>query len=405
MRTKKILPFLILLLYQALFLPLIYVSLIRGNPLTVNVETVPTAYLWVLMSYLLFLAFSYWFILHFFSQQLLSLKTKTFIITLIPVFVLLLAVPPLLSNDLYAYAAYSRNFCHFNVDPYLVDRSFFGQNTWHFLIGNNWLYMGSTLYGPVIVVLTKYFGCMSNIFTSVAALKILMFAFFFYSGYLLTNSKLTSKNPLIPYLYFLNPALLIHFVMDGHNNIIGITFLLLYLLLPLTIWTTSFLDLAFFSRFSYAIFFPLFLIKTNLRKLFLTGLLFILIFALLIFPFGFDLRAILSRMLTIPDVCFVGCPFPQEIARAVGLPRFTLTLLFLAIYASLFIALVKGKLSEMAFCLWAYSSFLLLLVKWLAPWYLLLPLILAIMLSPDKKYLALVHMTTVYIFLRLLGIV
>ncbi len=405
MRAKKLFPFLILLVYQALFLPLIYFSISRGNPLTVNIETVPIAYIGILLSYLLFLAFSYWLVLYLFSQQLISVKPKTLIITLIPLFVLLLAVPPLLSNDLYAYATYSRNYCHFNADPYIVDRSFFGQNTWHYLIGDDWLYMGPNLYGPVIVLLTKYFGCFSNLFTSVVALKILMFVFFLVSGYLITLNKFLSKNPLLPYLYFLNPALLVHLVMDGHNNIIAITFLLLYLLLPLSIWTTSLLNLAFFSRLSYLLFSPMLLVKTNLKRLFIVGIIFVSTFGVLTIPFRFNVKAIFAVLFALPNACYGNCPFPQEFIAYIGLPNAVLTILFIVFYGFLFKFLYLGKISEGVFCLWSYLIFLLLLIKWLTPWYLLLPLILAITLSTNKRYLVLVHMLTVYIFLRSFGIV
>lgn len=183
---------------------------------------------------------------------------------------LLIFIWPISSNDTFSYIYQSRIISHHHENPYEHSYSEFKNDQLYKLLENKWSNRYSP-YGPLFLnigsAITKITN--NNLIASLLLFKFIIWLFFIGSANLIY--KITKSSSSF-YLFAFNPYLLFEFLINGHNDIIVIFFLLLsiYYLFK-TSWQSQslalgFLFLAFLTKAYAIIFLPLAGLKIILNK-------------------------------------------------------------------------------------------------------------------------------------------
>jgi hypothetical protein len=319
-----------------------------------------------------------------------------------------LMTTPLFSRDSYVYSLNSKNLCLYKLNPYLIERNHIKADPWLEIMGTTWVYQGTSLYGPVFSLLTYPLGCIStNLHLTVVLYKFFNFLIFLVTGIVLLRFFDKQDKERVAFLYFLNPALLVHFVLDAHNNILGILLILLALYQIKNIKSWLYFSISVLVRYSYLIFLPVVvlkrkgMIKNNLKG----ALLFVLLAVISFIPFNFPFKSIYESFREVSALpCFHGCNFVRQYLEYFApIPSFVyIFITFITYIYFLYNFLVKKFLPEQ-FIIFSYLVFLFFGNKWMAPWYLLLPLVISMLLSKKRGYLGLVFALTLYAFFKFFG--
>jgi len=141
---------------------------------------------------------------------------------------LLLFIPPLLSQDLYSYAFFGRSMTVYKANPYLLTPAAMSSDIMYELIG--WKHSAS-VYGPVFNHLSWIVSRVAgdNVTANVLGFKTLAFAF--YAAclpliYTLTRRVSPGRENMALLMVAWSPLLLIHIPGGGHNDFIMIFFVL-----------------------------------------------------------------------------------------------------------------------------------------------------------------------------------
>jgi hypothetical protein len=309
---------------------------------------------------------------------------------------------------LYVYALNGKNSCKYNVNPYRYgwDQVSQKNNEWANLLQGGWSYKGISPYGPVFNIFASVISCFSeNIYVVIFIFKVFVLIGFILTGYFLDKFLRNSRLDVnISVLYFLNPALLINFVLDGHNNVFGV--LLMVLVLGIRdfsrIRSWILYVLAILIRYTYALFLPFLLVKAkkiDIKNLLTAFIILIVGFFLTYLPFGLPFLQVIKSLAEISKMhCLYSCSFIRNsLGAMLHFNDLAFSITFIIIYIIIFLFYAKGKLSLLESMFYAYMAFLFIPIKWFASWYLMLPLVFLIMLSHEKKsYLYLVFIVTLY---------
>jgi hypothetical protein len=142
-----------------------------------------------------------------------------------------LLAPPLLSHDVYAYAAHGRLYADYSLNPYFAHSSFLKAH--HDPIAPYITWDNPTVYGPVwtwIEIASAALTRSVGIWPQVVLLKLVQAAALVASalaGRRLTKSLCPGRENLTLLAIGLNPLLLLEGVESGHNDLLLAAFLLL----------------------------------------------------------------------------------------------------------------------------------------------------------------------------------
>jgi len=318
--------------------------------------------------------------------------------------------PPILSLDTGAYVLGAKNFISINNRAYVEAIS--GASIWSSQLNNVWWLDYPTVYGPVFLsivspsLLFSYYGLLSVIlgYKLIVLLSFLLLICIF--NRILKIKKIDSKTI---YLLALNPALLINWILEGHNDIyvsLGLLGLVLFLEKKdeMSGWMVFFLSI--FIKYTSIIFSPVLFISKN--KVDVKKILIFFLIAFSAFFLFFRLSGLapldLSDNLFFINRCFYKCtPIVyfvsifgcyQDIIRFI---IFTLTYVFL-LWRYLYL-----EWNYLKFIFWASASLFFIQTAWLTPWYPTIIIPIGLLIN-EKKYLYLVILITGYSLLHYIGI-
>jgi len=145
------------------------------------------------------------------------------------IFAISLVTVPLLSRDTVAYALNADIFYHSHLNPYLAPIGL-GRQSW--LLGKLWWLNYPSPYGPIFLMLLGWPFLMSGgqFLPFIFSYKVLVLASFIASGYLFSSYRRQCHLPAyLDWLFYLNPALIINWLLEGHQEVF-IVLIILWLL-------------------------------------------------------------------------------------------------------------------------------------------------------------------------------
>ncbi len=325
---------------------------------------------------LIFLFSSY--LLFFFEE--LPIKLKSLKWFLLPLVILYFLIPPFFSRDAAAYLITAKNLLWFGQNPYL---SPVGNpiNPWAKELGSIWWLRGASPYGPLffLIILPAVLPKLTSLIATIYLYKIIVIAAYLLCIYLIGLLVKESKKEKIILLFILNPAILIHALTEGRNEI----FVLLALLTTLYFFkrgseTKSFASFlaSFFLKFYTAIFLPVFwFAKGKILWFRILMSLAILGLSIYFFPlvFHFNLASLATNFF-LSSSCMYTCSPVIALNQALLGNSFNVVpkiLFFIAYFYSFYRFLIK-KEDILKFIFWSFFAFAFLGITWLTPWYLVL---------------------------------
>jgi hypothetical protein len=307
--------------------------------------------------------------------------------------VVMFLTPPLLSMDIGAYLLAAQNFILPGHHVYLQPLS--QASAWVDKLHSIWWLSSPNVYGPAFLVIAAgaAFAGQANFLGAVYLYKLLVLAVFIFSLYFF--KKLTIAAGLgreVFWLYALNPALLVNWVLEGHNDIWMTVGLLLfyYFLDQRTVWR-SWLAFwgAIFIKFTALLFYPLTFFKKGAwswRRLVISSSLFFLGFAAFFYFSHLTPVTWIDNLLHLNQVCYYDCSVPIYFFGLFGtVGAYLRSALFLGLYGYIFYLFVWRRFEPLKFIFWSGLDLFFIQTMWLTPWYatILIPIGL---LVPDKRY-------------------
>ena len=153
------------------------------------------------------------------------LSTRTVVLSIVALVLLLALAPPLLSTDLFSYQAYARMGSVYGINPYVIGPGAIKGDPWYGYIGSPWV-KTPTAYGPLFTILTYPVAAL-GFAASTAAFKLVAAACSLFVVFATWKSaKLRETNQLrAVILVGLNPVLLIYGIGGGHNDLLMLALL------------------------------------------------------------------------------------------------------------------------------------------------------------------------------------
>jgi len=325
---------------------------------------------------------------------------------------LLIFIWPITSHDAFSYIYQSRIISHHQANPYEHSYSEFKYNDKLYnILENKWSSRYSP-YGPLFLNIgsgiTKIAN--NNLIISLLLFKLVFWLFFIGSAGLVY--KIT-KSLSSFYLFAFNPYLLFEFLINGHNDIIIIFFLLLSLYyLFKTSWKTQFLSITFlflaFITKSYAIIFlPLAGIKIILNKklitekvkIFIFFLFFIILstlFSIFLIDKNVNLKTLLlpiqnqtniiNPVLHSPFIGIIKNIFKTSWKDSALISQTIFIIIFSALSLFLSQKYKYRQLLNYHIFIWVLATifFFLTCIPWFMPWYLTIIISLLILLTHNN---------------------
>jgi len=388
-------------IFLTVFLAVFYFSWSRPNYLKYQLENFSPNHIYFIFFCFYTLSVSY--TLLSFAQ---ILKINHFWKVYWSLILLLFFTPPLLSMDVGAYILSAKNLISADTKVYLD--ALRGTATWTTEMNNVWWLNYPTVYGPVFLVIalislaSSSFGLLAMIF-SYKLIVIVAFFLILYIFWISARDSGLSKNNF--YLLALNPALLINWVVEGHNDVflaLGILACVYYLNQKkiYSAWLTAILTI--FIKYTSLIFSPILIFengKLKLNKLISFIGIIILTFSVFFKLSGLDLKLFLDNLVFLKS-CFYRCSPLVFLSRLFsdyhGLIRLGL---FSFLYGLIVWRYLYKQTDHLKFIFWSGACLFFVQTTWLTPWYptILIPVGLLI---KDKKYLFLVVLITWYSLLH-----
>ncbi|MBI2551483.1 glycosyltransferase [Candidatus Uhrbacteria bacterium] len=335
----------------------------------------------------------------------LAIKKRFFLgvtgLSLVCILVLLFS-SPLISVDIGAYAGLLTNWVQTGANPYTIPLSEASLSVRGLIGYPFWIWL-TTPYGPLffLTLLPAAIAIGGGIIPTIIAIKGLMFAAWI--GSVLFLYRLTKKEA--PWqallLFVLNPAVLLHIVMDGHNDALILVSVLGFL------WyaeqgkqgrAAALLSAAAAIKFFPIILAPALLVRSKqMDRSSVVPLSFFVptIFFLSMSLFGFPWSGLWEGLATIPAVCIYVCTPIQSILIFLGGRGKLIGLAFFALcYGWIGFQFLWRRCEVERFGFWVVTALLFLAVSWLPPWYLVLPITLAILQHQNSAYRFMIFLLT-----------
>lgn len=404
--------FLCLVILLASLIGMAVLSFSRNSFFQESIETFESNKLFFAFLSLLFMAYCYGFLLILKEKFDLNNRNKIIIVIL---FLVAFITPPILSRDVIAYLFGARNFFYFHANPYVTNLNGIIENNWIREAGRAWWLNYPYVYGPIFLFISALpvlfnFG---SFILAVYFYKAIVFIAYFLTIFIFAKIiKILGKDNYLVWLYALNPALLVHGLVDGHNEVFVILFLLMSLWLLLkNNWLAGFFSflVSVFIKYNSLIFLPVFWKKEkdfSMKRFFSSGLLTVISF-LAIFAFSkLELSSINNYHLinTIGDYCLYDC-FLIVSLTDLFFGKFSFLsrqILFSLFYFLIFYKFLYKNDKILEFIFWSFLGLILIATKWFAPWYFLLAIPLGLLIG-TKFYKFMVLGITIYSLLYLLG--
>ena len=380
-----------LLAYQCTMLPLVWSSWARSQYLSDMEDMSRTGHGIVLFSAL---ASLYLYArLFLFSSERGEIRFPRLVAQSVPFLVLLVVTPPLLSKDLYGYGILAWSTWWGRINPYLTPMAQVSPHPWLPLPGDPFWLHEVTPYGPLSVLFSWLPLLLSrgNLLVFAAIYKGLMTGGFVAA--LLWVDRLQPAFPngsrqamaSLPVLLLCNPVILVNGVLEGHNELLLVSLLVLLLCFlarghhPAAVAS---LGVAAAVKVSVAPLLPVLWFRSGRFSLFravastcTVALLFVCAFA----PFSFALRgAWEGRVMQSSLYCFYVCSPVTYLFDQIA-PQYAAVggrlLGVVLVLAAAWVFLVRSH-SPILFGALALCALFLTAVRFLTPWYFLPPLTL-----------------------------
>ena len=366
------------------YLFIAYISFSRRDIFLNHLENFSSSELYNVLIVFVFIFSAY--SLLFINREFLRVSKKYYYYILGAILLLCFVIPPFMSRDVAGYMLSADIFWGRLGNIYLVNVHI---SQWAHYLSNLWWLDYPAPYGPlfVIALLPAWLGGLKSFVFGIYIYKLLSLGLFILSAYLLR--KMTDTKTF--WLYVFNPAILINFVLEGHNDL-WIAFLLLVFVYKKKKVLGKYLSLlgAIFIKYTAVILWPLMWFRDNKFrfKLFIISNLIVLsLIALFFWIFSVSPLDFWYNLSFLEGNCFYRCSpvaaiFPSSIIR-LGL--------FIASYDIIAWYFLYRNFSPTKFIIWSFLALFLIKIKWLTPWYLpvLIPLILTVK-GKSYYYIALV---------------
>jgi hypothetical protein len=326
------------------------------------------------------------------------------------VFVASLVTVPLLSRDAASYALNADIVYHSHANPYIESVSLGRQSA---RLGSLWWLDSPSPYGPLFLLLLglPFLLSFANLLLFIFSYKLLVLLAFGLTVYLFSRYRRQHNLPAyFDWLFLLNPALIINWLLEGHQEIF-IVISLLWFLNYRHKFSSQLLILlsAGLIKITAVIIWPLSWFKNkifNWQRFFIANLVFIFSWLLFFVLINLSPLNFWQKNLAFANQhCFYTCSPLIIVSDAIwssqaGLVRLVL---FIATYLiSLYLFLFK-KHQPLKFIVWSFMALFFINTKWLTPWYptLIIPFSLLI---KGRKYFYLTVLLTAYCLWHYLGL-
>jgi len=397
-------------MYFISFLVLSFISFSRQSYIQTNIENMSMENIMAVASVFTLLIGLYLFLT---LRNKVNLKQKSIIVLAAAIIFLLFITPPLLSVDIYAYVIYAKSMATSNINIYSNSLSDLASNPWIKEI-NVWWNTLPAAYGPLFYFIIMPIGLAGNILTASYLYKIVNIIFYIFTLFLLKKLiNLLSLDSKIFYLFLLNPSLLIHVFLDGHNDILIIFLLLLsiyFLIKNKNEYAVISNSLSILIKYIPVIFLPVFVFKNGknyvsnvLKTILITAVLITISLIPLFIKWENTkrtdpLNGLMLFYINPQAGCLYRCsPF---IALSNSLFLNNASFFRLITYTAAYLYFIYRflyKVSEpVKFMFWSFVGFLFLYISWVTPWYALVPITLSFLLFKEQKYIYLNVLLTAY---------
>ena len=393
------------LAFSALFYSLSWIllqttSLNRVSIISDSLETIPHELVVTTKIAFLFLLLAYSFLL--LGRKTCGNTWRRFLMIIALAFFFIL---PLTSRDAVGYIASAYNSVHLHQNPYTT---IVGQATNPF--GNDlrsaWWIAFPSPYGPVLqfILMPTVIFVKNNLLASLIIYKLIVASACLLGAWLLSRYQTSSaqqEDHLL--LIALNPAVLLHVFIEGHNDIFLICFLLASLIfLQRGAWKKAlfFFILAVFSKYYALLFLPLFWMQNNRfsTKRFLASCsLSAMLFFLFLQAAHLNLTTFFALPFGMPGSCLYSCSPALVLTYYLFSHHWLIIdrIIFLGLYAFITWKHLLQHLAPEPFIYLSFLAFSFLAITWLAPWYLVLPIIISL-LSISSRSLRLTWLLTAF---------
>ncbi len=310
-------------------------------------------------------------------------SVRWIIAAVVPMCVILLISPPLMSLDATAYVLSARNWVHHGLNPYVTPLNAVPDDPWMRQMGHGaWWVSSPAAYGPLFCLLCAPWVLLGSrsILLAIYLYKIFSFALFVASipvfHRIVRALKLPDRTTM---LYAMNPALLLHVMLDGHNDMLMAlaTILALYMVMREK-WGTGALWVGLSTAVKYysVVLLPMVVFergRLHVLRGVVAGAIVGSVMLATSAPLGFPFRIILDGFRRsesfeplyrpVPTIAAFDAIFGAHSQMAIGIA--TLLGYGLIIYLTLY-----RRDSPVKFAFWSMTTVLLMTVRHFGAWYL-----------------------------------
>lgn len=344
-----------------------------------------------------------YFLFFFYYKKIETGQKKVIFIFLSIIIIIMVLISNFATMDMISYSIVAKNYVVYNLNPYITEIGWNG-NVWHKYISHIIWATQTSPYGPLFVLFSSIPIIIAgkSLYISIVLYKIINL-FFLYIAFVyfkkIINFLDLENKELLKYLFILNPAILIHGVWDGHNDVILMMLLLIFVYFYLTgrvIKSIVTVVLGFLLKIYPIILIPALIYqkkKIQWRTIGLTALILIGLTLVVFAFFDFSFKEFLissSYQSKITSACCGGYTIISLIYILfleghwlITVPTIIFALLYLRIY---FLFVIKQE-NIIKFIFWTLVCLFFVKTYWLGGWYLIVLLPLALLLSREKMYL------------------
>lgn len=332
---------------------------------------------------------------------------------------------PITSSDFFSYISQSRVWSIHHLNPYLISYSQVVQDQFYPIIVNRWSGL-SVPYGPFLVIITGAISWMgaNNFIGTFVLLKLFFAALNIANAFLLY--KITKK-PGAFYWYAFNPFIIWEFSINGHNDVLLISLMLMAILLLIRnkkiddYKSIFFMSLSVLTKFITAVLIPPIIItllkerkkiSSRVKVSLISGFIFLITAAICYLPFLTDWKVLWEPILKQGQNEGSSSPLillTRIMSWLTGLGN-TQTInvifsrsIFLLFYLWVLIKLAKStdktRTSLIKYFCWILAALYASCFTWLMPWYFISLIALCItvnQLTQKKIYLSWAKILTFY---------
>lgn len=332
-------------------------------------------------------------------------RLSTIICAVMPLVFIALITPPLLSRDTVLYAAKAKNFVRYHLNPYAVSPI---DPLWRQELHDFWWMHFPSSYGPLFHLITLPFGASPfSLIQTITLYKILMAGAFLASIWMFDRLRTIYGAPAyLTILYAFNPALIIHGVLEGHNDLlVAMALMGALILLRKPAQSALAFGAAVALKYVPLILLPIYWIE-NARITWRRGAVALIgacaVFIISTVPFAMPLGGIRTGLTMQAQLdCLYQCtPYVQFTARVFGEnARMVRLVSFALLYAWLIYYFLFKHYRPIHFTVWSLGALMFVYATWVTPWYPLTLLPFTLVLGDNWLYLGASALLTAYALL------